>query len=345
MSGQGENEMLVSVIVPCRNESVYIVDVVKNAIAQLPRDGSELIVADGMSDDGTREILNDLKAVHSSLIVIDNPSRIVSAGLNSAIRASHADVIVRMDVHTKYAPDYIEQCLRVMRESGADNVGGPWRAEGKGYLQSAIAMAFQSRFSSGGASSHRVDYEGVVDSVYLGCWRRDVFDRFGLFDEELVRNQDDEHNLRITRGGGKIWQSPKIMSSYVPRASLRKLFAQYAQYGYWKVRVIQKHRIPASFRHLVPAIFVGTLFMSMLLAPVSKLAAVVFFWLAGSYLVVNLIATLSVCAKPRNWRYLPVMPLIFMCFHFGYGYGFLRGMLDFFVRKRGHEKFSTLTRS
>src|SRR5689334_5169766 len=150
-----------------------------------------------------------------------------------------------MDAHTQCAPDYLRECMIALRKTDADNVGGPWIAKGTGIVGRAIAAAFQSAFGIGGGRAHDPNYTGVVDTVYLGCWPRRVFDRFGLFDEELVRNQDDEFNLRITRGGGKIWQSRSIKSSYQPRGSLHLLFQQQLQYGYWKVRVIQKHKIPA----------------------------------------------------------------------------------------------------
>ena len=157
-----------------------------------------------------------------------------------------------MDVHTKYAPDYVRQCVATLEETGADNVGGPWVAEGQGLIGQAIAAAFQSPFSVGGALGHNPCYEGELDTVYLGCWRRGVFDRIGFFDEQLVRSEDDELNLRLTRACGKIWQSPRIKSWYTPRDSLKYLFRQCVQDGYWKVRVIQKHTLPASIRHLVP---------------------------------------------------------------------------------------------
>ena len=147
----------------------------------------------------------------------------------------------------------------MLQETGADNVGGPWVARGKGKVGMAIAAAFESPFSCGGARGHDPKYSGPVDTVYLGCWRREIFDRIGLFDEELVRNQDDEFNLRLVRSGGKVWQSVAIKSCYHPRESLRHLFKQYVQYGYWKARVLKKHRLPASVRHLVPSIFVLTL--------------------------------------------------------------------------------------
>ena len=141
---------------------------------------------------------------------------------------------VRMDVHTRYAADYVAQCLHALERSGADNVGGPWRAEGRDGWPGAIAAAFQSRWVAGGARSRSLVYEGEVDTVYLGCWPRATFERFGGFDETLVRNQDDEHNLRIVLGGCRIWQSPAIRSMYSPRDSLAALWRQWLQYGYWK---------------------------------------------------------------------------------------------------------------
>jgi len=335
----------VSVVVPCRNERRYIEDFLRGVVAQEAEDISlEILVADGMSEDGTREIVREWTARDGRIILIDNTVRIVSTGLNAAIAVSRGAVIVRMDVHTDYAPDYLKQCVAVLKQTGTDNVGGPWRATGHGFLQEAIALAFQSPFSSGGAGSHRVDYEGPVDSVYLGCWRREVFERFGMFDEELVRNQDDEHNLRIVRGGGRLWQSPRIRSSYHPRDSLPSLFAQYAQYGYWKVRVIKKHRLPASLRHVVPGVFSAVLLLSLAMAPFSRVAAVVLGAAAGGYVIANLVASVATCARRAHWRFLPLMPAVLAAFHFGYGYGFLRGAWDFLVRRRGSDGFSRLTR-
>jgi hypothetical protein len=281
----------------------------------------------------------------SRVKLVDNPGRIVSTGLNAAISASRGTVILRMDGHTVYAPDYVSQCVRALGESGAENVGGPWRARGKGYVGTAIALAFQSRFASGGARSHDVTYAGPVDSVYLGCWRRELFDRIGGFDEELVRNQDDEHNLRLSRAGGRIWQTPAIRSWYVPRSSISALFRQYAQYGYWKVRVIQKHRIPASVRHLAPGAFVGLVAALVALAPFMELAR----WGAAGLLLAYTLAVLAsaivTCRHAHTWRALPVLPPVFAAYHFGYGYGFLYGVFDFVLRrKHRNQAFSRLTR-
>jgi hypothetical protein len=180
--------------------------------------------------------------------------------------------------------------------------------------------------------------------VYLGCWRRDLFNRIGLFDEELVRNQDDEFNLRLKRAGGRIWQSPRIKSWYYPRGSCRHLFRQYMQYGYWKVRVIQKHRIPASWRHLVPALFVFTILALVSASPVSSVAVLGAASISGLYLAAAVAASL-VAATRSGTKLFPILPWVFFCFHFGYGYGFLRGLFDFVILRRGPAtEMSAITR-
>jgi succinoglycan biosynthesis protein ExoA len=299
-----------------------------------------------MSTDNTRYILGQLitKYPNRQMHMIDNPKMIVATGLNAGIREAKGDVIVRIDAHTEYAKDYVRQCLTLLQETGVDNVGGPWVAKGNGYIGCAVAAAFESPFAVGGAKGHRRTYEGPVDTVYLGCWPKKTFERFGLFDEELVRNQDDEHNLRIVRGGGKVWQSPKIRSWYHPRDSLIALFRQYSQYGYWKVRVIQKHRLPASIRHLVPGLFLLAIAILGLLSNVLPNAFPVLLALLGLYGLCVLLASVLTARKGRLGA-IPAFPIVFICYHFGYGYGFLRGVLDFcLLRRRGNKKWTELTR-
>ncbi len=336
----------VSVIVACRNEIDHIQTCLRSILEQeAPEGGFELLVADGLSADGTREILEQLTREDPRMRVIENRGRFASAGLNSAIRSAQGKIIIRMDAHTDYAPDYIKQCVDLLEKTGADNVGGPARTRSGTYLQSAVAAAYHSPFSVGGARFHAVEYEGYVDTVPYGCWRKEAFEQFGYFDDELVRNQDDEHNLRICRSGGKIWQSPSIKSWYRPRGSLAALFNQYMQYGYWKVRVIQKHRLPASWRHLVPGAFLLTLLLlsaGSALCPPAR-------WMLGSlvcaYGLCILAASLLTAARTA-WGILPVLPAVFVCYHFGYGYGFLRGIWDFVIRrKRPGQQFVQLTRA
>jgi succinoglycan biosynthesis protein ExoA len=336
---------LVSIVLPCRNEQGYIQDCLESILKQeLPEGGLEILIADGMSTDGTREYLQQASVAHPQIRVLDNPGRIVSTGLNTAIRAARGEIIVRMDAHTLYAPDYVRQCLAVLRETGADNVGGPMQTTAATFMERAIRTVFHSAFAVGGARSHQAGYEGYVDTVIYGCWKKETFERIGYFDEELVRNQDDEHNFRLTRAGGKIYQSPRIRSWYHVRGSLKTLFRQYMQYGYWKVLVIRKHRMPASWRHLVPGAFLGCL----CLLAVTGLFWGPALWTAVALAALYVLATLSaaiVLAARTQWTLFPVLPVVVSCFHFGYGYGFLRGLLDFVIRNDAPEtKFVQLTR-
>jgi cellulose synthase/poly-beta-1,6-N-acetylglucosamine synthase-like glycosyltransferase len=294
----------------------------------------EVIIADGMSDDGTRQILDKYSRIFPALRVIDNPGKIASTGLNAAIRVARGEVIIRMDAHSDYAPDYIRTCVRVLKETGADNVGGPALTRANGYLAQAIALAFHTEFACGGAKFHDSQYEGYADTVPYGCWRRSTLDRIGLFDESFHRNQDDELNLRLIAAGGKIWQSPKIVSWYWPRPTLPAVARQYFQYGFWKVAVIRKHGRPASRRHLVPGASLACA-MALVLGivggrlsgarQVSLTFIIVSAVLAGMYFAASICAAL-LAAKRNGWRFLPILPLVFITYHASYGLGFLSGL-------------------
>jgi succinoglycan biosynthesis protein ExoA len=322
---------MISIIIPCRNERHSIGRMLDSLESQDLRVQWEALVADGMSDDGTREVLRQHCEKNSRIRMIDNPGRIVSTGLNAAIREARGEIIIRMDAHTEYSPDYVHQCIDALESSGAENVGGPPRARAAGIVQRAIAAAYHSPFSNGGALCHDESYEGFADTVFYGCWRKSTLERIGMFDEAMVRNQDDELNLRLVRAGGKIWQTPKIVSWYQPRRSLATLFRQYAQYGFWKVEVIRKHRIPASWRHLVPAAFVlgnGLLLGAAAVAAFAggKQAAtdLLNIWLAGAALyAAGCLAASVQAARKRGWTLLPLLPLVFAIYHVSYGAGFL----------------------
>jgi glycosyltransferase involved in cell wall biosynthesis len=329
--------MRISVIVPCRNEAAFIDGFVAAALAQRLASGDELelVIADGASDDGTRARLDAAAARDVRVRVVDNPARITPVALNRALAASGGEVIVRMDVHTTYAPNYVAMCVRVLEETGADCVGGAWRPVGDG----AIARAFRSRFGSGGAASRREGYSGEVDTVYLGAWRRETLRSLGGFDEALMRNQDDELALRIRRGGGRVWQDARIVSHYTPRESLGALWRQFFQYGYWKVAVIRKHRLPASPRHLVPFGFVAALALLALAAPWSRAAALALAALAGLY-ALALLAN-GLLAAPRRALGVAVATA---CMQLAYGLGFGRGLLDAALGRGAAAAMSRLTR-
>jgi succinoglycan biosynthesis protein ExoA len=336
----------VTVIVPCREEDRYIADCLKSILAQEPVTGGiEVVVADGMSTDRTREILTVFAKENGQIRIVDNPSGIVSTGLNAAISVAQGRIIIRMDAHAIYAKDYIRQCIEVLRQTGADNVGGHRAVVASGYLQQAILAAFCSPFAGGLARYHNPDFEGYVDTVPYGCWPREVFDRIGLFDEQLVRNQDDEFNLRLTRTGGRIWQSRRIQSWYVPRSSLINLFRQYRQYGYWKVPVIVKHKLPSSLRQLVPGSFVALLIMLLPMSIWWSPAAWSCLILLSAYMA-STVAVSTVTAFRNDWKLVLVLPVVYACLHFGYGFGFLRGALDFLIlRRRPSRSFLGLTRT
>ena len=339
-------EPAVSIVIPCRNERDQIKATLETILAQeSPPGGFEIIVLDGMSDDGTRQLLEEVGRGDRRLKVIDNPERTTACGMNAGIRHARGRYVAIMGAHNRYAPDYLCSSLKVLQETRADNVGGTMLCVGQSRLQKAIAMAHHSGFAVGGARWHNINYEGPADTVFGGVYRRDVFDRIGLFDEELVRNQDDEFNLRLVSAGGKIWHSRRIKSWYTPRSSLRDLFLQYLQYGYWKVRVIQKHKLPASVRHVVPGCFV----LSLIAVPMVSLFWAPALWvllaLIGLYSVCNITASLLTAA--RNGRVLvTVLPLVFATYHFGYGLGFLHGIWDFLIFRRGPSRqYAKLSRT
>ena len=333
------NLPLVSVIMPIRNEAGFIERSLGAVLAQdYPPDRLEVLVVDGMSDDTTREIvqrtisqgkrLADDNPISNSqrratVSLLDNPSRIVPPAFNIGLRHAQGQIIVRVDGHCEVSPDYVRRCVQLLQETGADNVGGLQRAVGEGWIGQAIALATSSPFGVGNARFHYAKEPGWVDTVYLGAYRREVFERIGGFDEEMVRNQDGEFNFRLIQAGGKIWLDPSIRSIYYGRASLRGLRRQYFQYGFYRMRTIQKRGAVPAWRQLVPAVFVFVLLGSLLLAlltgqPLWMLSV------AGPYAVANGLA--SLWTARRDWQVLPLSPLIFLTLHLAYGAGFIWGM-------------------
>lgn len=334
---------LISVIVPCRNERQHIDAFCDSAIGQVLPEGwrMEVLVADGDSDDGTRERLQERCAADPRLLLVDNPGRIVSTGLNACIARAQGRIIARLDVHSQFAPDYLAQCIQALERTGADNVGGPWVARGSGPTGAAVAAAFQCRWVVGGARSRDADFEGSVDTVYLGCWPRSVFERFGTFDESLVRNQDDEHNLRLRLGGAHVWQSRLIRSTYHPRNSLRHLFSQQRQYGYWRPFVMRKHGQPGALRQLVPAIFVAAACASVALLPWTVIPFASLALAYGGYL---LAASAAAARAAGDWSLLPRLPAAIAAFHLGYGLGTWQGLWDVVQSRKPSADFARITR-
>lgn len=333
--------ILISVVVPCRNEYADILTLLENISSQENVPGFlEVVIADGMSDDGTRELIREYISDKPDFHLLDNPQKITPAGLNLGIESAGGEYIARMDVHSEYASNYLAKCLEVHLATGAANVGGAARTRAKGWKSRAIAAAYGSPFAVGNASFHFAEYAGSVDTVPYGFWRKETLVDLGMFDDTLVRNQDDELNFRTVKSGQQIWQSPEIVSWYKPRNSFGKLFKQYFQYGFWKTVVIRKHKMPASLRHLIPAAFVASIALLVvggLFSPhlrallLLELATYVLFVVAGSIRV----------SRDNGWDLFPLVPLAIMIFHSAYGIGFLSGMFgDFFGRKTRPESLS-----
>ena len=312
----------VSLVIPCFNEKEHISNFIETI---LKMDFSfydvRIVIADGMSDDGTRDILFEKASMDTRIYIIDNTKRIVSSGLNLAILFKKSDYIIRLDVHTLYEDDYIIRCIEALNGNLGNCVGGAWNIDpGNNLVSSAIAIAFCSPFGSGGATSRDVFFNGKVDTVYLGAWRRLQLIQYGLFDENFVRNQDDELCLRIIKSGGVVYQSSSIKSKYFGRQSFKKLYMQFYQYGFWKPFVIAKHREFASIRHLAPFLFVITTFT---LAIISLPATVIFLFL---YLF---IISISIIIKNHKLQISLIM-LSIICvsiIHVAYGFGSIKGLL------------------
>ena len=321
----------VSVILPIRNESEFIERNLDSILNQdYPIQNLEVLIADGMSTDNTREIITNIinKNPHVSITLLDNPNKIVSTGLNNSLRQAKGQIIIRIDGHTIVAPTYVQQCVDALQHSRAENVGGRMNSVGYGFFGAAVSIATSSPFGIGGARFHYSEKEEWVDTVYMGAWPRKVFEEIGIFDEELVRDQDDEFNYRLREYGGKILLSPKIKSIYNVRSSPEALWKQYFQYGYWKVRVMQKHPRQMRPRQFVPPTFIVSIVFAVIFSLINPIGLWILYGIVGSYLFVNLIASIITAAK-KGWKHLPLLPIVFSLLHISYGVGFLAGLVKF----------------
>lgn len=327
------NYPLVAIVLPIRNEARYIARCLEAVTAQdYPADKINVLAVDGLSSDETRSMLSDFASRDARIRLLDNPKQITSTALNLGVSLSQSEVVIIVGGHTKIAHNYVRLCIEAFKQSNADCVGGVIETVGETDMARAIALAQSSPFGVGGARfrySTRAEY---VDTVAFGAYRRQVFERIGLFDEELVRNQDDEFNFRLTRAGGKIWLDPQIKSIYYSRGTLRRLWKQYYEYGFWKVRVIQKHGRPAALRHLVPVLFVGALGATLLLSLVTQNPL----WVLLIFIPYALAAlAASVWSGLRSdWRIVPFLPIVFFVLHTSYGAGFLVGLIHWNLRVR-----------
>jgi len=256
--------------------------------------------------------------------------------LNRGIAAAHGSIIMRMDAHVDYPTDYIRLLVALLEESKADNVGGVCRTEPAADTPIARAIAVGMSHPLGvGNSYFRIgtSEDRWVDTVPFGCYRKEVFERIGLFDEELVRNQDDEFNLRLIRSGGKILLTPKVVCRYYARDTLKKLWRMYYQYGYFKPLVVRKVKGVVTLRQLLPPLFVTSIIAGCLLSPWSKIIAVGFALLLLFYFTALSASVIWETAR-RGLGTGVRLFLVFPALHFSYGLGYLKGILDFWMLRR-----------
>jgi succinoglycan biosynthesis protein ExoA len=319
----------VSVVAPMWNEAAHIEDLVADLAAQDYEGDVDLLVADGGSTDDSVERLR-AAAERSGLevTILENPARWVSHALNLCIQAAEGDLIVRVDCHSRYPPDYLRRCVIAADETGAANVGGVFVPKGRTPMERAVACAMDSPFGGIHWTRHGTDARVEVDTVPYGAFRRDAFRRVGLFDESLVRNQDDEFNLRLRLAGGRVVLDPAIRIYYTPRGTFAKVFRQYYEYGRWKVPVMRKHGRVVSARSLVPGAFVASLFVLVPLAPWFSLAAVLLALEVGAYATGAVVfGAAGLRGRREPWRLLPRVVGVFPTFHVAYGLGLVVGAL------------------
>ena len=319
----------ISVVAPVRNEGPNVDHFVSDLAAQDFSGELEVLVADGNSDDGSAERLRAAAwAPGINLRVIDNPAGWVSPGLNACIREARGDLIVRLDCHSRYPKDYLRRCAELSEQTGAWNVGGRLVPTGTTPMERAVACAMDSPFGGIGWTRCASDGPVTTDTVTFGAFRPEAFEQAGLFDETLIRNQDDEFNLRLRRAGGEIMLDPDITVMYRPRGSIARVWRQYYEYGFWKVPVMMKHRRVLTVRSLAPLAFV--------LASVLLFGAMARFPLARRLLVLQwsvygaagaAFAARSVSQHGEPWSLVPRVLATFPAFHLGHGSGQAVGWL------------------
>ena len=317
----------VSVIVPMRNEEKYIGQCLNSLSNQdYDHDCYEILVLDGKSTDNSWQIVEQ-KVCHSDRVrLLTNPHQTTPHAFNRGIQEARGDLCIIFSAHAYAAPDFISKSVYYIRATGADCVGGRVDMRGENDLARAVAKAVASAFGMGNVYFRSSNRPGFVDTVSYCTYRKEIFEHIGLFDVELIRNQDYELNYRVRKAGGQIFFAPDIEVSYYSRSSWRRLIKQYFQYGFWKVRTVQKHPGSIKLRHIIPPIFVEgvllTMFGGFLWWPL---------WIAlgailGSYVLVALFFSLRIAAK-EGGEFFFLLPLVFAIMHFCWGTGFIWGVL------------------
>ena len=325
----------ISIIIPCYNEIRFIGKLLSNVVDQdYPKESTEVFLIDGMSTDGTRDIIISFTDRYPYMHLLDNKQRYVPHALNKGITGSTGDVVIRLDAHAEYPADYCSRLVESLYQLNADNVGGSWiTLPGDSTVKSlAIASALSSPFGIGNAH-YRLDIKTIreVDTVPFGCYRRDVFDRIGLFDEEMLRNQDDSFNAKLAKNGGKIFLVPGVKIRYFARTSVKSIWKMFYQYGLYKPLGNKKAGRPVTVRQFIPPLFVLFLVAGIAGSLFSK--SLMYLTLAGItfYTLADLLFTFRIAAKNSRPLLIVYLPWIFFAFHFSYGLGYLSGLVKFII--------------
>jgi glycosyltransferase involved in cell wall biosynthesis len=334
-------EPLVSIIIPCFNEEKSIGELLDNILLQdYPADRLEVFIIDGMSTDRTHDIIMGYSGRHQFIRLLKNEKRFVPFALNMGILESKGDVIVRMDVHSLYPQDYISRLVKSLYELNADNVGGVLQTlpSGSSPKARAIALALSSPFGVGD-SRFRVGVKEArkVDTVPFGCFRRELFNRIGMFDQELLRNQDDEFNARIIENGGSVYLLPDIVITYYARPDIASLSRMFFQYGYFKPLVNRKLKRPSSLRQFIPPLFVLFLLAGWTFSFISTGFLYLYAAVAGLYILANLVFTIKSAWSGGKASTVFFLPWIFFIQHMAYGFGYLGGLINFVFMKKSQE--------
>jgi cellulose synthase/poly-beta-1,6-N-acetylglucosamine synthase-like glycosyltransferase len=318
----------VSFVMPVRNEEEYIRESLQSLVDQsYPASECEIIVVDGRSSDRTREIIAEICEGNPQVSCLDNPAGIVPTAMNIGIRAARGEVIIRADGHNVYPKDYAANCVKYLEQKGADNVGGPWVtvAVDESFSARLVASVLSSPFGVGNSKFRTSHEEGFVDTVPFGAFRREVFERVGMFNEKLVRNQDNELNARIRKAGGKIYLTPALTTQYHPVKSFWGLVKYAFRTSRWHIFTLRENKDSMGLRHIAPAAFVMLLLLLLPAAFMSVYARAFLTATVGIYLLIGF--CFSAHANVRGNLALPlVLPFAAFCFHMAYGAGTLFGL-------------------
>lgn len=333
----------VSIVIPCLNEERYIGVCLDAMLANdLDKENLEIFVVDGMSTDRTREIIQGYSERHPFIKLLDNPQKLKPIALNLGIGASESDIVIRIDAHSTYAPDYLSKLVSGLFEFEADNIGGIRLTENdRSLLSIAASEAISHPFGAGDAKYRTgvgVDGPTEVDTVFCGCYRREVFEKIGLFNEALVRAQDKEFNHRLRAAGGRIILDPTIRCSYFPRSAPRAYARWSFAGGYWTFYANRFCDTPMfTLRAYVPVAFVVwhavTAGLLVVAPPVGAVAALPI----GLYWGLNLAVSLGIARKHRKAGLMLAMPLFFGLTHYAYGVGGVVGRARY-VLQGGRQK-------